>query len=85
MKIMTTVTSVHPTALRSFAIPGRDAPAGTSVHPLLIGASPGTTGSMSLYYALVALGVSAVHYTRQFNATSGHEWTSMIDIHCHRQ
>ena len=70
-------TAAHPaSSLASFALPGIGAPAGTSAHPLLIGASPGTTGSMSLYYALVALGVSAVHYTRQFNATSGVEWTS---------
>lgn len=45
----------------------------TSDHPLILGASPGTTGTMSLYFALVALGVSSVHYTRQFNATDGSE------------
>ena len=48
----------------------------TSPHPLLIGASPGTTGSMSLYAALMTLGVSTVHYTRLFNATTGTELTS---------
>jgi hypothetical protein len=45
----------------------------TSAHPLLIGASPGTTGTMSLYRALVLLGVSAVHYSREFDAASGVE------------
>ena len=65
-------------ALTALSLPGIAAPA-TSSHPLILGASPGTTGTMSLYYALVALGVSAVHYSRQFNATSGHEWTSYAD------
>jgi hypothetical protein len=51
----------------------------TSSHPLILGASPGTTGTMSLYYALMALGVSAVHYSRQFNATAGSEVTSYAD------
>lgn len=46
---------------------------------MILGASPGTTGTMSLYYALVMLGVSAVHYSRQFNATSGSEITSYAD------
>ena len=31
---------------------------------------------MSLYYALKALDVSAVHYSRHFNATTGREITS---------
>lgn len=46
---------------------------GTSNHPLILGASPGTTGTMSLYRALVMLGVSVVHYSQSFNATSGLE------------
>lgn len=48
----------------------------TSSHPLLLGASPGTTGTMSLYFALKLLGISAVHYTRQFNASTGAELTT---------
>ena len=47
-----------------------------SSHPLLIGASPGTTGTMSLYYALKQLGLSVVHYSRQYNASTGLEATS---------
>ena len=70
------VSAPPPFSLPSMALPGVVAPAGTSSHPLLIGASPGTTGTMSLYYALVALGVSAVHYSRQYNATDGSETTS---------
>ena len=34
---------------------------------------------MSLYYALVALGISSVHYTRQFNATDGTERTTYAE------
>jgi hypothetical protein len=60
----------------SFALPGIAPPAGTSAHPLLLGASPGTTGTMSVYYALVMLGVSAVHYSRQYNATDATEANS---------
>lgn len=52
----------------------------TSQHPLLLGASPGTTGTMSLFYALKTLGVSAVHYTRQFNASTGEETTTYGDV-----
>ena len=47
-----------------------------SGHPLILGASPGTTGTMSLYYALVMLNVSSVHYSRQYHAPNGTEWTS---------
>mmetsp|Transcript_40286 Transcript_40286/g.127405 ORF Transcript_40286/g.127405 Transcript_40286/m.127405 type:complete len:309 (-) Transcript_40286:238-1164(-) len=57
-------------------LPSSGPPVGTSAHPLLIGASPGTTGTMSLYFALKALGVTTVHYSRAFNATSGEETTS---------
>ena len=64
----------HP----SLQLPGV-ARAETSDHPLLLGASPGTTGTMSVYFALKRLGVSAVHYTRQFNATSGLETTTYAD------
>ena len=64
----------HP----SLQLPGV-ARAETSDHPLLLGASPGTTGTMSVYFALKRLGVSAVHYTRQFNATSGVETTTYAD------
>ena len=34
---------------------------------------------MSVYFALKRLGVSAVHYTRQFNATTGVETTTYAD------
>ena len=57
-------------------LPSSGPPVATSAHPLLIGASPGTTGTMSLYFALKALGVTTVHYSRAFNATSGEETTS---------
>lgn len=52
----------------------------TSAHPLLIGASPGTTGTMSLYRALLALNVSVVHYSTEFNATSGEERTTYGNV-----
>ena len=69
--------SPHASALpSSLALPNIAVPPGTSAHPLLLGASPGTTGTMSLHFALVALGVSSTHYTRQFNATSGAETTT---------
>jgi hypothetical protein len=64
----------HP----SFSLPGIQR-ATTSDHPLIIGASPGTTGTMSLYFALVTLGVSSVHYTRQFNASDNTESTSYAE------
>ena len=48
----------------------------TSAHPLLVGGSPGTTGTMSLYRALVMLGISVVHYSRTYNATTGRESTT---------
>ena len=48
----------------------------TSAHPLIIGASPGTTGTMSLYFALKMLGISTVHYTRHYNATARAEYTT---------
>ena len=61
----------------ALAVPGHARRANeTSPHRLLVGASPGTTGTMSLYRALVAIGVSAVHYSREFNATSGLERTT---------
>ena len=63
-------------AMESMQLPGISRTRATSDHPLLIGASPGTTGTMSLYYALMTLGVSTVHYSRQFNASSGTESTS---------
>ena len=62
----------------AFGIPGTQRVA-TSDHPLLLGASPGTTGTMSLYFALVALGVSSVHYTRHFNASTQQEITTYAD------
>lgn len=62
-------------SLAPLQLPGH-ARAATSDQPLIIGASPGTTGTMSLYYALKALRVSVVHYTRQYNASSGVESTS---------
>ena len=62
-------------SLAPLQLPGH-ARAETSDWPLIIGASPGTTGTMSLYYALKALDVSVVHYTRQYNASSGVESTS---------
>ena len=62
-------------SLPQFQLPGF-ARAATSQRPLVIGASPGTTATMSLYYALKALDVSAVHYSRHFNATTGREITS---------
>ena len=69
-----------PAALDALTMPHMPAPpGGASAHPLLLGASPGTTGTMSLYYALVALGVSTVHYTRQYNASDGSESTSYAD------
>ena len=55
------------------------AQAATSQQPLLIGASPGTTGTMSLYYALKLLNISVVHYTRQFNASTGRESTGRAE------
>ena len=64
-----------PWALPQMQLPGY-AQAATSQQPLLIGASPGTTGTMSLYYALKLLNISVVHYTRQFNASTGRESTS---------
>eukprot|EP00965_Chrysotila_dentata_P051847 1721064-Pleurochrysis_carterae.AAC.1 len=62
-------------ALPSLAIPSVSARA-TSMHPLILGGSPGSTGTMSLYFALKQLGVSTVHYSRMFNATTGEETTS---------
>ena len=53
-----------------------DAARATSAHPLIIGASPGTTGTMSLYFALKMLGISTVHYTRHYNATARAEYTT---------
>ena len=50
-----------------------------SLHPLILGASPGTTGSMSIYFALVTLGVGTVHYSRQFNASDGTEASTYAD------
>jgi hypothetical protein len=68
----------HP-ALRLPAV--RTPEAGeVSTHPLIIGASPGTTGTMSLYRALVLLGISAVHYSRQFNASSGIELDTYNEV-----
>ena len=55
-------------------------PSGTSNHPLLLGGSPGTTGTMSLYRAFVILGISAVHYSRAFNASTGIEQTTYGEI-----
>ena len=69
------MTSSSAWALPSMQLPGFRARE-TSQHPLLIGGSPGSTGTMSLYHALVTLGVSAVHYSRQFNSSSGTEITS---------
>ena len=62
-------------SLPQFQLPGF-ARTATSQRPLVIGASPGTTATMSLYYALKALDVSTVHYSRHFNATTGRESTS---------
>ena len=66
-------------SLASFDLPAyrsRGALHGTSDHPLILGASPGTTGTMSLYRALVLLGISTVHYSTWFNATTGIEHTT---------
>ena len=52
----------------------------TSAHPLLLGASPGTTGTMSLYRALLMLNVSVVHYSTEFNASSGEERTTYGNV-----
>lgn len=58
------------------ALPAYSGARETSPHPLLIGVSPGTTGTMSLYRALIMLNISTVHYTRLYNATTGAEATS---------
>ena len=62
-------------SLPEFQLPGF-VRAATSQRRLVIGASPGTTATMSLYYALKMLDVSTVHYSRQFNASTGRESTS---------
>ena len=69
-------TSAAAWALPSMRLPGISGARSISPHPLVLGASPGTTGTMSLYYALAALGVGTVHYSRLFNASTGAETTS---------
>lgn len=51
-------------------------PVATSAHPIVLGASPGTTGTMSLFYALKRLNVTTVHYTRLYNASDGSDETT---------
>ena len=66
----------HTDAQRHLPLPYVKPDAPTSQHPLVLGASPGTTGTMSLYYALKALRLTTVHYTRQFNASTNEETTT---------